>query len=185
VVPRDCPARLSRIENHRQGLCRRAAAWYASRTCRPPRAPGTQAISPMVHLSAGEAWRERTPFSRHGPRGVTVCARGVLPPARVQKNSHGEKSQCAKVVACTGGPVYVGSAKRLCQEPGAGHGRGDECADVPMEQRAGRRLHQQVETIETADVRTGRNRAAETTIPGDGTLRDGRKKPHPCVSASR
>src|SRR5690606_14300243 len=79
----------------------------------------------------------------------------------------------------------IGSAKRLCQEPGAGHGRGDECADVPMEQRAGRRLHQQVETIETADVRTGRNRAAETTIPGDGTLRDGRKKPHPCVSASR
>src|SRR5690606_8835419 len=70
-----------------------------SRTCRPPRAPGTQAISPMVHLSAGEAWRERTPLSRHGPRGVTVCARGVLPPARVQKNSHGEKSQCAKVVA--------------------------------------------------------------------------------------
>src|SRR5690606_18615189 len=56
----------------------------------------------------------------------------------------------------------------------AGHGRGDECADVPMEQRAGRRLHQQVETVETADVRTGRDRAAETAIPGDGTLRDGR-----------
>src|SRR5690606_31863124 len=44
-----------------------------------------------------------------------------------------------------------------------------------MEQRAGRGLHQQVETVETADVRTGRDRAAETTIPGDGTLRDGWK----------
>src|SRR5690606_34371150 len=46
-----------------------------------------------------------------------------------------------------------------------------------MEQRAGRGLHQQVETVETADVRTGRDRAAETTIPGDGTLRDGWKTP--------
>jgi len=43
------------FHNHRQGLCRHAAAWYASRTYRPPRAPGTQAASPMVHLPAGEA----------------------------------------------------------------------------------------------------------------------------------
>src|SRR5690606_16929325 len=86
---------------------------------------------------------------------------------------------CAPMFAAIGRPVLASSPKRLCQEPGAGHGRGDECADVPMEQRAGRGLHQQVETVETADVRTGRDRAAETTIPGDGTLRDGWKTPHP------
>src|SRR5690606_11419572 len=61
--------------------------------------------------------------------------------------------------------------KRLCEEPRARHGCGDERTDVAMEQWSRRRTHQQVEAVEAADVRAGRDRAAEATVSCYGTLR--------------
>lgn len=58
---------------------------------------------------------------------------------------------------------------------------------VPVEQRAGYRLHQQVETAEVTDVPSGPDGAPQATVPSDETFRtfriEGRKNyHHPLVS---